>query len=1211
MKLPLLNLALWRDIKATYQRYLSLIGITAIGVLVLVGLMTVSPYMVQNGERLLENEHTFDLTATSTYGFDLDDQALLRDFATEHGLLYAFGRQSDLITTDGYLLRVESLTPEISVPTAVEGRLPENIQEIALDADLAAAYPLGSTIHFHPESDKWGMREEGEHDLHHYDYTVVGHIISMNYLDNTQKGNSPVGHGHLDGFAVVCAPAFTDGDRDFLRLRLSDDSHGSMVNQEYKLLAATLRDEFKTYYAPERDLRFERMKTEIADAIADGEKQLAEGEQKLADAHQEVADAEEKLAQGRQDYAEGQATYDREVAKAEKTIAEHKQDIADAHQKIADGEKDLADGQQELSDAKKKLDDGQVQLDEAREELDSAWDEWSAQHDKLEEGRAQYEAGRDELAQSKQQVADGEAQLAQGQAQLDEAKKNLPDRATLEASAQQLQQAIDQLNAALADPSLPEEQRAHYQAELEAQRNQLTQVQQGLGAWAQIDGQQAELDAKSGELQAAKAQIVAGEAELAASYRTLEEGQTKLDEALKELEAGQREFDDKEREWLDGKKDYEQGLADYEEGKVKLANAKTELAEGERKLADGEQQLADKKAKGERELADARRKINEGQHDLDQGKKTLAEKEVEARADMAKGRDDIESAKDTLRRLKAPILTVSSRYDHPIGLYFDNSERVTKMAAIFPVFLFAIALLVTLTTMTRMVDEKRMFMGTMKALGYRPFHVGRYFVLYGSSAACIGGTIGTILGHLWLGPLIAGYYSTTTIITGGPVHFYPVPTLLAFVAALLATGGVSFLVVNHSIPENASALMRPKVPKSGTRIFLERITPLWSRMSFTAKVTARNLFRFKQRFLMTVIGVAGCVSLIFMGYALRGSLHSILDRQYSEIAKADVTVLYDRDFGEASYQHYQNFLNDPALVRDHASIHFASATSRIPSNPAPLPVSVIVPLDNRIDDFISWHTRREQTPLTLSDQGAIITEKLAKLHNLTIGDNLVVEDENNHNISIPVTGITENYASHYIYLTPKGYAQYFGEEATPNADLIAYVSSDPDEQSELNSQLTDEEAIMGVLSAYHFRTIFSAFIGVLDNVVYVIIGLSSALAIIVLYNLTNINISERIRELSTVKVLGFYDREVTSYIFREVWVLTIIGIVFGFLGGAFLHYLMLQVTESYNMMFDPRIVAEAFYIPTVIVIVITFVVERMMQRRLHHVDMVEALKAIE
>lgn len=562
----------------------------------------------------------------------------------------------------------------------------------------------------------------------------------------------------------------------------------------------------------------------------------------------------------------------------------------------------------------------------------------------------------------------------------------------------------------------------------------------------------------------------------------------------------------------------------------------------------------------------------------------------------------------TARKQLSTSLTWQTREDLPgFGDYGGSADRIAAIANVFPVFFFLVAALITFTTVSRMVEEARAQIGTFKALGYGKWAIARNYLAYAALAGLLGGIIGVFAGNLSIPRIVLSLYKNYIPLQQVVSLQWPL-IVLSLLLALIATLGAAAIVVRNELTEKPAALMRPRAPKSAKRILLERITPLWSRLSFNQKVSYRNLFRYKSRLVMTILGIAGGTALILTGFGIKDSITATGVQQYGDVIHYQAIVrLADGKKPAAA----RDILAKSKAYRSAGTV--SGAVAKLSAKGHSLSdVNLFAPANgNDLEPYVSLRSTASNRKLTLPRHGIVITSKLAKALNVTTGDTLKVATTNGQSKRFTIKGIAKNYVGHFGYLSNPAYQQLAGNSAKPNTLLVRLQPQSSKQNDRLAKQLLNHHAIVGISFTTTAKKTLSNMSGMLDPIVLIFILLSAVLSFVVLYNLNNINVSERIRELSTIKVLGFFDREVTMYISRESIVLTVIGIVFGYLLGNLLTAYILYHAETEAVVFPLTISIVGYLTATLLMLAFTGVVTWLTHRRLQRVDMVEALKSNE
>ncbi|MFQ7167136.1 MAG: FtsX-like permease family protein [Streptococcus sp.] len=578
---------------------------------------------------------------------------------------------------------------------------------------------------------------------------------------------------------------------------------------------------------------------------------------------------------------------------------------------------------------------------------------------------------------------------------------------------------------------------------------------------------------------------------------------------------------------------------------------------------------------------------------------------------------ELEESQAMVDNLPAPSYQFYSRREIPGSegyvAYESNINIIHDVSNIFPVALYFMAALVTFVTMGRFVEEERGKAGIFNALGYSNSRIIHKFVIYGLITSITGTTAGVITGHTLLPILIHNTYKSDLQLPAFELHFYLGLTLVAFLLGLLSAVLPAFAVAKKELWEKPSQLLLPKPPRAGAKIVLERITPLWKRLSFTEKVTMRNIFRYKQRMFMTLFGVAGSIALLFAGLGIRSSVSNLNQQQFEDIIHYDMIVAKQPNTSSALDEELTKLL-DSKDVKEYLNVHFETLQKIAGSNKDTQEISTLVfndRDDKLVDSYVSLHDRDRNKTLKLSNDGAIISEKMAKLLNLKVGDTITVQNSQDESVKIKIAGITEMYMGHFLFMNASYYQKAFGTPSVNNANLVTLAEPTKQNVENMAAKFINLPNVYGVVQNNNLKLQISTMVNSLTQVIGILITVSILLAVVVLYNLTNINVSERIHELSTVKVLGFYNNEVSLYIYRETIYLSIIGIFVGFGLGQALHHYMVSIIPPDRIMFDPSLGLATYLLPAVLIGIILIILGFVVNKRLAKLNMLEALSSVE
>lgn len=910
--------------------------------------------------------------------------------------------------------------------------------------------------------------------------------------------------------------------------------------------------------------------TDAYDAVVDKVQKRLE---KIANTQLEIrrtelsGDAEAQLAQAKQDYESGKA-------ESEKALAE-------AEQKLTDGAAELETRRQQWNDAQQQVTDGKTQIATSRQEIADGWVAYQSGKTQLEQARTEYEAGvlayNQAKAEADSALADAQAQLTAGKIQLTLQQAALKETQKLETNAAADVQSIESQLAALRAQEAAETDPAAkklLQASITVKEQELQTAERTLSA---IREKQKTLQTEVSELSQT---IATGEAELVA-----QRGQVNAQLMLNEQKL-------------------QTAYRTITENESKLADSKSQLESGEAELAAQSAKLA----AAESELADGKTQLDAAETELENGKAALETQRAEAERQLADAAQQIKDGEAQLESLKNAVWYVLDRHTNVGFASFEGDcNRMDALSKVFPFIFFAVAILVALTTMTRMVEEERSLIGTYRALGYSKRRILSKYLIYAGTATIGGCVLGIAVLQKAL-PIIV--WNCYRILYTGPSACAPYNlkfAVIGTVASLILVLGAAFLVCRSSVAENPAQLLQPKAPKAGKRILLERIPFIWKRMNFIQKVTARNIFRYKKRLIMTVVGIAGCTGLLLTGFGIKDSVSELLPNQYEDLYQYDIQLTTDQ--AELTDE-TKKLLNDTPEIA--AVLKLYQTAQDLTGNGHTMSANIVVPEETeKFPDFVRLRTRLGHTPVAFDADSVIVTEKLANRLGLHIGDDVTIQKPDGTPVALTITGITENYLMHYIYIAPELYRAKVG---TPTAFNEIQVICDPDMNADTDAlckTLRVQPDIRTATSVRAYSSQFESMISSLNYVVLMIIVCAGLLAFVVLYNLTNINISERTREIATIKVLGFYKLETAMYIYRETILLTLLGCLFGSGFGVVLHTFVIRTVEVDLVMFGRAIRPLSYGVSALLTFAFSFLVNVVMYRKLTEISMVESLKSVD
>lgn len=1151
MKKKTLNKDIRNSLRQSKGRFLSIMLLMMLGAFALVGLKVSGPDIEDTLNSYMETANAADLFVVAGYGLSGEDQAEIKQENAE----VEFGYFVDTVIGDTpNAIRVFSQTTDISTFELVSGEFPTKSNEVALAQTMADQYKIGDTIRLNESGSSTLLKE--------HEFTITGFVNSSELLSKTIKGVSSAGSGDLSGFAVVPKDTFDSEVYTIARLRYPDLRKWKTTSREYADKVAALQQALEAKLADNGTVRLDALKTTADDKIS-------EGKEKIADAKTQLSDAEKKLADGKS-----------EIEKNEKTLANGQKEVADNEATIASGDAKLNAAWNQLEASREQLESARVQIEQAVATLAEKKEQLENASSQLTEAEAKLTARKEELASGQEQLEAGKTQLAQAKAQLEAGKADLETKKIALAQGKTL---LASDPAAAAAKGITKESLQAMETALAQAEAQITQTETTLTTKEQV------LTQKEQELTAGQTAISNAEAELASKKQQLLAGQEAYRQGLAKYYASYSQY-------VDGLEQYRQGVATFE------ANAGT-LEEGKAKLTEAKKTLAD----GEAKLADAKTQLKESEE-------TYNEKKKSADKDIQKAESDLEKAKVDVSKLTKPKYSVYTRSTMLGSEGFFNmkttAEGITSVGNLFPIVLYAVAALVTVTTMTRFVNEERINAGVLKALGYETKDVMKKFAVYGFTAGVSGTVLGILLGTYALPSALGATLMKDTVLPSIQLNFHPLIAVIAIICSLICSVVPPLWIARRELHEQASALLLPKAPVAGSKILLERIPFIWNRLSFTHKVTARNIFRYKQRMFMTIFGVAGSVALLFAGRGILGSLDGIADRQFKELITYDAIVSKESVLTVSEQTALQNYLTS-SNVTAFSDIYSESVTREVPGVDDEQSITVLVGQEENLSSYLHLNDAKTKKAVTLPESGALISEKLAKLLNVQVGDTFTLPNKDGEDVTLTVGGIVEMYAGHFVIMTPEVYAKTYGEIPTDNSIFVQFKDKDASSVQKAAADLMALDGVKAVVQNTSMVSRINTIVGSLSRVMMILTAVSILLAVVILYNLTNINVAERIRELSTIKVLGFLNKEVTLYIYRETILLSVIGIVVGLLFGRVLHRVIIETVAPGFVMFNPAVGWFVYVLPSVIVIVILVALGYMVNHLLQRIDMLEALKSVD
>lgn len=1170
----------FRSITHSLGRFFAIAAIVALGTGFYAGLRMSAPDMRQAADAFFDGTNLMDIRVVSTLGLSDDDIAALKGVQGVDGVMPA--RETDVMATiddNQYATRIHSLPTAaltsdtsdgvhaissdpnyINRPILVRGSWPQSSTECVISADLAsnADMHIGDTVNI----------TEGTQNLDDtlttHSFTISGFVNSSYYATSSSMGETSLGSGSIQQYLYVNSDAFVSSvpyTEAFITVKGAKSAFAS---------SATYKKEV----------------SEVLTRIND----LAPGREQA------------RLEQLK---SSAQGTLDEEKASFQENAAAATSRLDDAAAQLRDANQVLSENEQKLTQAKAALTQGSSELAQKKDETEK-----------------QLQGGAEQIAQSQQSLAHASSAFTQGNAQWQSAyatykagmqaqQKELNQwQSASDALAKQMTQIKEDLNKIAAEIKDVSTQLGSVEDKLAAlnpsdsdyitKRDALEKQKTDLKAHSTtLEKQQSALQASLGTMQTTqKPSLEAKHQKLMATQKSLSAAKTKLDQTQEQLT-------------LQGKVLYK--------ARTQLDAAKTHLDDARSQASDQIRATQDTLDASSSQIASGKASLALGREEVAQGQAQYQLQSQQVKSQLADAQSKLNDAQAKIDNLAPPTwLAMDRSSNYGAASFASDADRIDSIASVFPFIFFLVAALVSLTTMTRMVDEERPLIGTFKALGYHHWRIAFKYLIYAALSSGLGSLLGIVVLSQVLPAVIMQAY--------GIIYFIPALTLplpISPSSGGLAAGlgmGVTLLATlaaaSATLREGPAALMLPPAPKPGKRILLERIPCIWKRLSFSWKVTFRNLFRYKKRLIMTIIGIAGCTALLLTGLGLSNAINDIINKQFNDITKYDATLTLSPTLSPDSQQKVQQVLQNGSLVSSHAEVDRENTLVSGPDTKNKS-IALVVPKDPLdFGNFVTLRTRVGHHPVSLDPNGLVLTEKLAGELGVKVGDtiNFVDQDAGGNPTgaqhSARVTGIVENYIYHYAYMGSALYETLWGHPPTYDT-VLACTPHDAGARSTLQSTLLGIDGVKTV--SFNDETIdtYRDMISSVGSVVVVLISAAAALAVIVLYNLTNINITERIRELATLKVLGFTSREMNDYIFREIFLLTAIGCGVGLVLGVWMEGFVVITAEVDQIMFGRSIHLLSFLIAFILTMIFTVLVMLAMRGKLRRINMVESLKSNE
>ena len=1143
MKKNMMRKNLRQSIKKSMGRYIAIAAIIALGAGLFCGLRVTKTDMIATVQKYTDEQNMFDLQVMNTYGWTEDDVFAL---GQTPGIEYAEGSISldALLAFEG---GDDTAYKLISIPEAVNkidldaGRLPQSGDEILGDSFFMGRDVIGQTVYVSKANDDTTL--DG---LAYDSYTIVGLVNTPMYL-NMQRGSTSIGNGSLSTFFYLPRDGF---DLDvYTQINLTMVGDYDVYTDEFDDAMDALVEPLEAAAKPLADQRYIDVKTEAETEYADGMKEYLEG---MEDFREGKAEAEEALADAEQELLDG-----------EKEIESNRKLLEDGQKQIEEAEKTLSTSKSTV--AQSRMDLAAARMD-AYEQISAGYDELFQNYKEVTNGLNQIEAGLPQLESGIMQIESGLSQIETGLSTIDlmvpilelsiSASQNALDQIKRLPEAEDYQEKLDEAQSKLDELNAQKEEYA-------LQREELVQTQ------AELEIQLEELNAQKTELETTKVTLEAALETIEIGFKEAENAQTQADNQFAAAEA---QLDAAELQIEAGKLELEEKKLEIEEGLIALEEAEIQLAEGKAEFETEKEKVLKELSDAEAELQDARIQLAD--------------------------------ARETIDDLEEPDVYVLTRNTNLGYVVFESdSDIVAGVAEIFPAFFLAVAALVCITTMTRMVDEERTQIGTLKALGYNNFSIMWKYLAYAGSSALLGCGLGIVAGCVIFPQIIWYAYGIMYNFSEQLVLCFDLPIILTIVISYTAlTELVTWYCCRQSLKEVPAELIRPKAPTVGKKIFLEYFG-FWKNLKFLDKVALRNIFRYRQRMAMMLLGIGGCTALLVTGFGLRDSVVDLTTYQFDKVTLYDIGVTFADPMGEADQEVFRKEFRgkaDSVLFCEQGGIDIEFDGSVKNVN--------FLAVDRPLDGYIDLHSGSESLPKPGLNE-VVISIGAATSMGIEVGDQVLLRNSDMEEMTLTVSGIFDNHV--YNYAIVAGQTMRANWDRSPTLNSAFVINGENQDIHELGAAIAGFKNVISVTVNADTADQVGSMMSALDAVVALAVICAGLLAIIVLYNLTNINIKERVREIATIKVLGFNAMETGAYVFKENLTLTVMGTLLGLVGGKFLHSLVMSYVRIDMVWFANQIKPLSYFFAAVLTLLSALIVDFVMYFQLDKINMAEALKSVE
>lgn len=1222
---------IWREFKSSFGRFAAIFGIVALGVGFLSGLLVTTPDMHMSVDEYYDKHNMADIFIKATMGLTKEDVESIDEVSNVKDTMPAYvidkllqvdGKGTIVGKIYGIPLLDYDAQNSINKLDLYEGRMPKNSRECVVErkGTHLEDVKIGTRLRISKENKEY----EDIDDLYkEKEFEVVG-IVGNSFHFSKEREPSNVGSGKL----------------------------GTIIYVDYSAYAL---DEYTDLYiVADRALKMSSFSTRYVDYIEEIRDEIEDlGEERSLVRKEEILKtANEELDDGYKDYYDGKKEAEEQLADARSEINKGKKDLKDALVEIKEGEEELVDARKTLEKENKKalkeIEKNEKILEEAKLSLIKGQDELKASSTLLEEGQIKYNEGLKESLKGKKDLEEAEKEFKRGQEEFkkgereflkgkEDLNKGKRESAkaliSLQEGEEKYNKGIIELKAGkdlLLDSIIPiaeitgltkeelistQEGRQILKSFLPLENYEMLINNYEKIIYSEEELRKARLELDYGwmeyykgieKLKTAEKELNQAGKEIEKGRKELESNELKLNMAKKELEEGFKDLERAKEDLEEGKEEYKKGLLEIDKGWDEYESGKKDLLEGKKTLEKETENAIKKIEDGEKDLVKGRKEYEKGIRDIEKAEDKYKEAKEQVEEELNDAYLDLKKAEQEIRYLDDPKWYVLDRDANMSYISFDlNADKVAAISKVFPIFFYLVAGLVALTTMTRMVEEERSQIGVLKALGYKKWIIISKYLLYCGMASILGSIAGQVVGFKVIPVVLWNAYGVMYHLPEFVADYNIKIALLSSGMAVISTLGATYFSANSALKEKPSTLMLPRAPKVGKRILLERIKPLWSLFSFNLKSTARNIFRYKKHFYMTVIGVSGCTALLVAGFGLRDSIKNIGTLQFEELFKHDLEIVLEEDFPlediDTITSPHQEIIETLQVFTDRGFIEH---------NGRSIETTLVAVEDiSDLSTYVVFRDRVKASLIETKKESIVISEKVAEVLNIKENDTILYENFDEKKGQFKVSEITENYLDNFIYMNKSMYEDVFKTKEENRTIYIKTRDLNESEKSDLIKKLYGKEGVLNAEFISERRGLFDNLITSINYIVGVIIISSGMLAFIVLYNLTNININERRRELATLKVLGFHNEEVSSYIFREITILSVVGTLVGLVLGKYLHQFIVLTVENPNFMFGRDISLLSYILSGVITLIFSVVVDLFMIKKLRNIKMVDSLKA--